>query len=334
LQRVSWSIAIRQHRAIDPAAFDEGFVAGFGNAERLFGNQGGKQADRCSADVIGPLVDAKIWVDGEEFPSIFGTGTEDYYAYSWGGRSTDFYEHPFQAQPRSHKYNKLNRKTAVGERNTQGYNTETRSRSLDTMPFARSLQLDMEVWTWTECDMGYGVGMYWYGDATTSSNRKPDPEEAIAVPRIPEKIASPFDGAVEFETMKVVSAPQHLEQMPQNLKKYKGSWNENDHVLYKGLKVGDAVEFKVPASDAVAQKLILYATKSHNFGTLRFTVNGKPTGGDVDLYAAKPVAAKPIELGAFEPVDGAYVLRVEVVGKNLESEGTFFGLDNLCCRAR
>ena len=34
--------------------------------------------------------DEKIWVDGEDFPSIFGTGTEDYYAYSWGGRSTDF----------------------------------------------------------------------------------------------------------------------------------------------------------------------------------------------------------------------------------------------------
>ena len=45
--------------------------------------------------------DEKIWVDGEDFPSIFGTGTEDYYAYSWGGRSTDFYEHPFHAQPRA-----------------------------------------------------------------------------------------------------------------------------------------------------------------------------------------------------------------------------------------
>jgi hypothetical protein len=37
--------------------------------------------------------DEKIWVDGEAFPSIFGTGTEDYYAYSWGGKHTSFYEH-------------------------------------------------------------------------------------------------------------------------------------------------------------------------------------------------------------------------------------------------
>lgn len=129
--------------------------------------------------------DEKIWVDGESFPSIFGTGTEDYYGYSWGGLSTDFYEHPFHAQPRAHIYNKLHRKTS-NERNTLGYSTETRTRSLDTMPFRSSLQLDMEVWSWTDSDMGYGVGVYWYGDAITTSNRKPDPTGALQIPTIPE----------------------------------------------------------------------------------------------------------------------------------------------------
>ncbi len=134
--------------------------------------------------------DEKIWVDGEDFPSIFGTGTEDYYAYSWGGRSTDFYEHPFHAQPYSHKYNKLNRKTAADERNTQGFSTESRSRALDTMPFGSSLQLDMEVWSGSDCDMGYQVGMMWYGFADTTSNRKPEPVEVLNVPPLPDMTAS------------------------------------------------------------------------------------------------------------------------------------------------
>ncbi|MEQ9305852.1 MAG: glycoside hydrolase family 172 protein [Marinoscillum sp.] len=129
--------------------------------------------------------DEKIWVDGEDFPSIFGTGTEDYYGYSWGGRSTDFYEHPFHAQPRCHIYNKLNRKVGQ-EKNTQGYSTETRSRALDTMPFSSSLQLDMEIWSWTDCEMGYGVGMYWYGDRQTDSNRSPDENEVLNIPPLPE----------------------------------------------------------------------------------------------------------------------------------------------------
>ena len=95
--------------------------------------------------------DEKIWVDGEDFPSIFGTKTEDYYAYSWGGVSTDFYEHAFHAQPFAHKYNKLNRKKVENEKSNFGYSVESRSRSLDTMPFGSSLQLDMEIWriaTW------------------------------------------------------------------------------------------------------------------------------------------------------------------------------------------
>ncbi|WP_404305938.1 glycoside hydrolase family 172 protein [Neorhodopirellula lusitana] len=133
--------------------------------------------------------DEKIWVDGEDFPSIFGTGTEDYYAYSWGGRSTDFYQHPFHAQPFANQYNKLNRKPESDDsRNAQGFSVETRSRALDTMPFGSSLQLDMEVWSGTDCDMGYQVGTYWYAYPETTSNRKPEPTEVLNVPPLPDGI--------------------------------------------------------------------------------------------------------------------------------------------------
>ncbi|MEL0651080.1 glycoside hydrolase family 172 protein [Algibacter sp. TI.3.09] len=130
--------------------------------------------------------DERIYVDGEDFPSIFGTGTEDYYAYSWGGKSNEFYEHPFHAQPRSHIFNKLNKKPKDFKgKNTSGYSTETRTRALDVMPFNSSLKLDMEVWSWTDCEMGYGVGLYWYGDKQTTSNRVPDEKEALNVPPLP-----------------------------------------------------------------------------------------------------------------------------------------------------
>ena len=132
--------------------------------------------------------DEKIYVDGENFPSIFGTGTEDYYAYSWGGVSTDFYEHPFHSQPRAHVYNKNNCKTDV-LRNTQGYSTETRVRALDTMPFGSSLHLDMEVWSWNDVQMGYGVGLYWYGESATKSNRKPEPVDVLNVPPLPDRMS-------------------------------------------------------------------------------------------------------------------------------------------------
>ncbi len=284
--------------------------------------------------------DEKIWVDGEEFPSLFGTGTEDYYAYSWGGVSTDFYEHPFQAQTRCHKYNKLNRKTNSRERNTQGYSTETRTRSLDTMPFGSSLQLDMEVWSWTDCEMGYGVGMYWYGSADTTSNRKPDPIEVLNVPPLPEQgtpTAAPaksssrrFDGAVECETMEIVAKSGDFPAAPQPLHRFGGHrWSGANHLFVRAGKIGDFVEVRFPVEEDGPRKLILHATQSHDYGVLRLSVNGLPTGEDVDTYAETPGPLGPLELGVFKPVDGAFTLRAELVGKNAKSKrtGTYFGLD-------
>ncbi|MFC1762075.1 glycoside hydrolase family 172 protein [Planctomycetota bacterium] len=280
--------------------------------------------------------DEKIFVDGEDFPSIFGTGTEDYYAYSWGGRSTDFYEHPFHAQTFSHTYNKLHRKPKIDEKNTQGYSTETRTRSLDTMPFGSSLQLDMEVWSWTDCDMGYDVGVYWYGDAATTSNRKPEPVEVLNVPVIPglenvadETSADLFNGAIEISPAQVLSKPETIQLKPQDLKKMKlkGVWNAGNHLLFKNSQVGDVVEIRIPATSPEAERLTLHATRSYDFGILRFSVNGKPAGVEVDLYGAKPVPSGTIKLGSFNPVDNTYLLRVEVIGKNPKSKGTFFGLD-------
>ena len=118
------------------------------------------------------------------------------YAYSWGGVSTDFYEHPFHAQPFSHRYNKLNRKGGKRETNTQGFSTETRTRSLDTMPFGSSLKLDMEIWSGTDQDMGYQVGVYWYGFADTTSNCKPEPTEVLNVPPLPD-LDAPIEPATK-----------------------------------------------------------------------------------------------------------------------------------------
>ncbi len=122
--------------------------------------------------------DAKIYVDGEKFPSQFGTGTEDYYGYSWGGMNRGFYEHPFHAQVRVGPYNQRRPAPAVAKPDTLGYNTETRVRALDAMPFGPSLQVDMEIWHSKECRIDYAAAAYWYGRPGTTSNRAPMPEEA------------------------------------------------------------------------------------------------------------------------------------------------------------
>jgi hypothetical protein len=110
--------------------------------------------------------DEKIYVDGESFPSHFGTGTEDYYGYSRGGHDSIFFESPFGAH------------TQVEGDYQTGYSTITRLRSLDAIPFSKGLKFDMEIWHWKATTVAYAATTYWYGRPGAASNRMPDETEA------------------------------------------------------------------------------------------------------------------------------------------------------------
>lgn len=109
--------------------------------------------------------DEKIYVDGEDFPSHFGTGTEDYYGYAWS-RPEKFY-HPFIAQP-----------DGSGSV-SPGYVVNLRFRSLDKIPFTESLKFDMELWHWAETTINHAPISFWYMRSGGISNLKPAPNQAI-----------------------------------------------------------------------------------------------------------------------------------------------------------
>ncbi len=110
--------------------------------------------------------DEKIWVDGESFPSHLGTGTEDYYGYSYAPRG--IIQTPFANQVR------------VDEPRTQGHNVLTRGRNLDGIPFRESLRFDIELMTWKPTALTYAATTYWYAFAGATSNVAPQPEAAAA----------------------------------------------------------------------------------------------------------------------------------------------------------
>ena len=127
--------------------------------------------------------------------------------------------------------------------------------------------------------------------------------------------------------MKVVAQSVGITARPQSLRRFPGIWSADCHLFVRRAAVGDFVELRFPAKDKTRAKLILHATRSYDYGTVRFKVNGQPAGAETDLYAPKPTTSGQIELGVFEPVNGAFSVRAEVVGKNAKSSGTYFGLD-------
>ena len=124
--------------------------------------------------------DEKIYVDDEydvdQFPSHFGTGTEDYYGWAGGEwpQQYDEFSAPFLAN------------VSVGEeKSPRGYNICTRSRALDAIPFHTRFVFDMEALPLFAMDrkndwelMHYSAMVYYYALPGTMDNRTPQPNEA------------------------------------------------------------------------------------------------------------------------------------------------------------
>lgn len=115
--------------------------------------------------------DEKIWVDDESFPSFLGTGTEDYYGFSFAPRG--LMQTPFANQVR------------VDQPMTQGNNVLTRTRNLDGIPFSKSLNFDLELISWKPTKLIYAATTYWYAFPGASSNIRPQPgAAALPVPTL------------------------------------------------------------------------------------------------------------------------------------------------------
>ncbi|MEY4916957.1 MAG: hypothetical protein RL616_870 [Verrucomicrobiota bacterium] len=267
--------------------------------------------------------DEKIWVDGEKFPSHFGTGTEDYYGYSYAPKPV--HQSPFCGEPR------------IDQPQTQGHNTSIRSRNLDGIPFQKSLQFEMELLPWKSGALTYAATAYWYAFPGATSNRRPQPEAAtLPVPTLAEAIAANapkhFTGAIECEKLKVLAKSGDFSVGEQGMEPFGSErWSGGAQLLGKPKVVGDFVELQVPTTNNAPQQLMLHATQAKDYAMLRFSVNGKIVPATFDGYASDVRPASVINLGKFTPHNGTFTLRVEVVGANAAAVGEkyLFGLDCL-----
>ena len=269
--------------------------------------------------------DEKIWVDGEAFPSHMGTGTEDYYSYSYAPKPV--FQTPF------------NNLVRLDQPLTQGWNVMSRTRHLDTIPFRQSLQFDIELISWKPTTLTYAATTYWYAFPGATSNIKPQPDEAAQpVPTLAdlkEKTKMPAmaprkPGAIECETMQIARKSGEFPASSQDMQPWgRERWSNGAHLIAKAKSAGDFIELEVPAPDAQPKQLVLYATQAPDYGTLRFSINGKASAATFDGYAEQVQPAEPVKLGVFTPENGRFLLQVEVTGANPKARGAkfFFGLD-------
>ncbi|MBN2211557.1 MAG: DUF2961 domain-containing protein [Sedimentisphaerales bacterium] len=260
--------------------------------------------------------DEKIYVDGETFPSHFGTGTEDFYGYAWG--RPEFYATAFIAQP-------------IGEGNKHaGYSVNNRFRLLDVIPFKKSLHFDMEFISNSGGTFNYAPTTWWYAAPGAKWYDEPLPQDVREpVCLTEEDILKPAfhrKGAVEGEASKDITVTNGLFFI-QYTQLY--GWSNDRQLWWQDAQPGDVLTLSFDAPAEGRYQITGVFTKAADYGIMDFTVNGQMLRQDVDFYNDEVVVAE-VDLGEAGLKKGANVMKVTIKGTNkLADRRYMLGLDCL-----
>ncbi|MDO5309528.1 MAG: DUF2961 domain-containing protein [Planctomycetia bacterium] len=261
--------------------------------------------------------DEKIYVDGESFPSHFGTGTEDYYGYAWG--STAYFESPFHAQPR-----------CEGPSNF-GNTTVLRYRLLDGVPFTKSFKFDMEIWHWAQTTVDYAVTTFWYGLPGT----KLTAEAQAALDNLEVEASSPvaYNNKFVFNFRDFqYEGTEGRDVVVQGMKGFEKEghkWVDAKQLLWRSGKIGDEIVLTIKNAPKEAHEIVLGTTVARDYGVAAFYWNDAQLGEPVDFYVPEVVERRVVTLPLPANFNGEGALRVKIVGKNDASTNTLFGVDSI-----
>jgi hypothetical protein len=254
--------------------------------------------------------DEKFFVDGEKFPSTFGTGSEDYFGYAWCDPT--LFENCYHNQTIS--------------MSNRGHISVNRWHVTDNVPFQTSFEAAIEKYFPNERPTLYAAIAYWYQAAGQS-----DPYEPVAVAER-KGYWSPIEvfkvvGALEGEQMKILSRTGG-NAAPQDMYGFGPDWSGDTHLWWTGAKPGDTLELALPVEKASVYRLNVQLTKAVDYGIVQLYLNGEKLGKPIDLYNDGVIATGVLDMGAHRLEPGRHVLKVEIVGANEKAVKSYmFGLD-------
>lgn len=255
--------------------------------------------------------DEKVFVDGESFPSHFGTGTEDYYGYAWSNPNS--FASPFHAQPYGQGANHID--MAVN----------SRYRALDAIPFTKSIKFDMELWHSHATTVDYAPATFFYAAPGATVSVKTD----LSAAKVPVKRAiesTGVKGALEAEKFKVVSKTGGEAEV-QDVADW--HWSRGGQLWWLDAKKGDKLTLEFNVKKAGRYTVIAELTKAPDYGIVEISINGKKSEKQFDRYFTS-VAHDPIPLGEFDLKQGSNQFTAEIVGSNEKAiKRHMFGLDYL-----
>jgi hypothetical protein len=265
--------------------------------------------------------DEKIYIDGEAKPSIWGTGTEDYFLSAWGLQTTST---PYFGTPYFDQWG------IVG-----GHTSAYRWHVQDPLVFNKGIRFTIEHFgwispdenpkyvsdSWNERQDDYSSVAFWYQTGTpTFTARAPHAKER-KLPNL-DQIFHPTKDLASLKHGEGSVSRQDLLSYPEGQVFYRAGEEEQSWI---------ELPFKVEKKEPL--RLVLHATRSYDFGKYEATLNGVKIGRTMDFYN-ESTDSWEYHLLDFWPEPGDYTLRLKCVGKNPRSTDNWLGIESVRLRER
>jgi hypothetical protein len=266
--------------------------------------------------------DEKIYIDGEEEPSIWGTGTEDYFLSAWGlqsGVNTPYFGTVY-----------FDQWGIVG-----GHTSAFRWHLADPVVFEKKIRVTIEHFgwispdenkerrphSWNEREDDFATVAFWYQTGVPTFRESVPPAEERILPNLDQIVMA----------AKVVESKSYrggMAQVQDNLEHYM-----NGQLTFTPTSGQASVGIPFSVKEKKPTRLLLAVTKAPDYGIWQAYLNGIKTGPAMNLYD-KEVHEWEHHLLDFWPEPGNYTLELRLVGKDHFSTGEKLGIESVRLRER
>lgn len=270
--------------------------------------------------------DEKFYIDGDQTPTIQGTGTEDYALHAWGMNRTTTY--PYCGIAR-----------LEGEWGMVGWwITYYRWHIVDPVRFSKSLKVTIEDVGWMSEDEvaegeyrghvdrndDFASVAFWY--------QLGQPKRFTVMPGAAERRLPNLDIITEGKDL--LQAAKHSAGRLTLQKGYE--WTGEGQLLFfpeSGKEKGAYLECQFNVGHKELSQPTLRITQSYDFGVYRILLDGKEVRPVFNFYSPETTVSE-ISLGQMELEPGIHTLRFEYIGKSDISLDAGMGIDSFRLRKR
>ena len=285
--------------------------------------------------------DEMVTIDGETIPSVWGTGTEDYFLCAWGLERvlTPYFGVPF-----------FDQWGIVG-----GHTSAYRWHINDPFLFNESIKVQFETFGWIAPDESehkramswnpreddYASVAFWYQTGVpTFSVRAPHAQDR-KLPNIERSVVVVAEGDYGQKQLSETTELPRLEYDGRKIKKS----NEREVVTFHELfdhpllfvpmqfQDSNCLEIKFEVYEKEPLRLLINVAKGPNLGVYEVSLDGVKLGDQMDFYAPK-IEQFEYHFLDFWPDPGTYTLKLTNVGKAHLSSGSALMIESVRLRER